>query len=446
MLLDASRTDKFSERNPGYASNEDSNKGSPAKKRELQTVYIPPEEQEKLLERYRHVVVQDFEDGYHMSVEEREKMQKENKSFFILKKNFTKKIRKLDKFIEAYRVCLDIIDEIANTNGIYDPDKFREMVFSGKIKINGLDFPKFQGKGKKNINWKFVTQCIENKNIDISSIFNNDDEDDDIKLTDDRELIQDKELEYILRPMTKEEERIADRCVTDPEDAANHGAARISNKGQHKKFMKRYPQFVHAVKNIYSDDTRSNIHVWDLEESQLEAIQEYDALYGKKGAGIQRPVFSGNILKQSDVDAYLFAVKQYEDATQLVEYNGRYITRDEYENIKLKEELESAGYNIRNLYDNRKKEKALEKAKENDRKRIKKLRNMLAEVQKRSDKREELGEEIDSKENGGVNKKKKKNKKGKKKAKAYDRIILDAAGVGDKDMKSYKKRMKNMKL
>ena len=90
--------------------------------------------------------------------------------------------------------------------------------------------------------------------------------------------------------------------------------------------------------------------------------------------------------KSSDVDAYLYAMEQYEKETTLVEYNGRYITEEELDDIKIKEMLEKNGYNLRNLYDNRERAKRIDKAKANDRKRIRQLRKMLAAVQERSEK------------------------------------------------------------
>ena len=70
-------------------------------RRKIKEVYIPPEELDRLKIEYSRVVVQDFEDDYHNTKEEREAMRQRYEKFFHLKRNFTKKIRRLDKYIEA---------------------------------------------------------------------------------------------------------------------------------------------------------------------------------------------------------------------------------------------------------------------------------------------------------------------------------------------------------
>ena len=169
IVLNADRDEKFLEEHGDLIENarENEDESAPVRERRIREVYIPPEEKERLLEMYTHVVVQDFEDEYHMSHEEREKMKEHYEKFFRLKKGFTKKIRKLDKYVEACRLCMDIIRDTAESNGIYDPDEFVNMVLRGQASINGLNFPKFQGKGKKLINWEYVAEFIYDKDKDI---------------------------------------------------------------------------------------------------------------------------------------------------------------------------------------------------------------------------------------------------------------------------------------
>ena len=59
-------------------------------KRKIKEIYIPPDEEEKLLDQYSKVVVQDFEDDYHMTKEERESLRERYSKFFRLKRNYTK--------------------------------------------------------------------------------------------------------------------------------------------------------------------------------------------------------------------------------------------------------------------------------------------------------------------------------------------------------------------
>ena len=83
------------------------------------------------------------------------------------------------------------------------------------------------------------------------------------------------------------------------------------------------------------------------------------------------------------------------------------ITLEEIKEIQVKEALESAGWNIRVLYDNQTKEKKLKKIMKADKKREKKLKEQLTKVQNRSKRR--MGLDID--EESSKKKKKKKNKK-----------------------------------
>ena len=100
-------------------------------------------------------------------------------------------------------------------------------------------------------------------------------------------------------------------------------------------------------------------------------------------------------------------------------------------------------------------QKKLEKTRSRQSKEIKSLKKMLSELKdkQKATNIEGLTGTIESIDVGGdqVNKKKKKKKKSKGKGKKqkemekhFDRLILDAVGSDDKDMKSYEKRMKNM--
>lgn len=446
IVMDASKNEKYLKEHGELFENaeEDVEESSSVRKRQVREVYIPPEEVERLLEVYSHVVVQDFEDEYHMSKEERDKMRETYDKFFRLKRGFTKKIRKLDKYVEACRLCMDIIEDTAETNGIYDPDKFKAMVLNGQATINGLNFPKFQGKGKKNINWEYVAEFILDKTRDVRELVDREQLSEDSLEIDEDDLFTEEELEEILRPLSDEELYIRSGIALNPEDAAP-GAAMYMSKKDRKELIKVFPSYIKTMKSAKKSisNRKSNSMVWQLDQDQLQFIQEYDAkIQGKKST--EPPKFKGDASKQSDVDAYLYAMDQWEKEHTLVEYNGRYITLEEMEDIRVKELLESSGWNLRNLYDNKDRAKRIQKAKENDKKRIKQLKDMLAEIQKRSDARD-AGEDVDSNKGNKVNKKKKKKgKKGKKKAKKFDQIILDAVGADDENMQLYKKRMENM--
>lgn len=444
IVLNADRDEKFLEEHGELIENarENDYESAPVRERKIREVYIPPEEKERLLGMYTHVVVQDFEDEYHMSYEEREKMKEHYEKFFRLKKGFTKKIRRLDKYVEACRLCMDIIRDTAETNGIYEPEKFINMVLQGQATINGLNFPKFQGKGKKLINWEYVAEFIYDKDKDIRELTERDELAEETMIFTQDELFDSEELEDITKPLTEKEKYERSGAVFNP-DEFDQECAQFMTKKDRKNLIKIFPGYVKVMKDIKksASDARKNSKIWQLDQDQLQFIEEYDAkVRGSKAS--QPPVFKGEATKQSDVDAFLYAMQQWEEENTLVEFNGRWITKEDLHDLEYKRILEESGWNLRNLYDNKEREKKLQKAKENDKKRIRQLKKMLAEIQDRTDRRDS-GEDID---NNKINKKKKKkNKKAKKKSKKYDEIILDAVGSDDENMKMYKKRIENMK-
>lgn len=445
IVLNASKDEKYLEENGDMFERSPDEEDETAHKshRTIREVYISPEEKEQLLELYTSSVVQDFEDEYHMSRDERDHMKEKYEKFFRLKKGFTKKIRKLDKYVEACRLCMDIIKDTAESNGIYDPEKFEHMVLTGEASINGLNFPKFQGKGKKSINWEYVAEFILDPSKDIRELVSRDELADESMQIDEEGLFSSGELDNIIRPLTEDEEKERKSSIFNPEDLDGECAQYISKKDR-KNLIKVFPGYVKMMKGMKksASNSRKNSMIWQLDQAELQFIEEYDAkVNGKKASSI--PEFHGEANKQSDVDAYLYAIEQWEEENTLVEFNGRWITKEELHDIQYKKMLEDAGWNIRNLYDNKEREKKLAKAKANDKKRVRQLKKMLAEIQERTDRRE-AGEDLES-ENGINKKKKKKSKKAKKKSKKFDEIILDAVGAEDENMKAYEKRMKKMK-
>lgn len=441
LILDASLNEDYKKNNPNAFKSEDDDDSSPRRKRELREVYIPPDELKKMREIYSKVVVQDFDDEYHMSKEERTRMQEQYEKIFTLKKGFTKKIRRLDKFVEAYRLCIQIVNELAESNGIYDPDTFRKMAFSGEIEIGGVTFPKFQGKRKKHINWKYVAECIIDPSKNVMDLINWDQEERDSSMVH-VEPLSDDEMKRIMAPYTEEDKK--HQFLNIFEDISKDGIATRVTKKDRKKLIKLFPNYIGQLKNMRGRNNvseRKKSHVWQMEQDQLDFIREYDAKY-RNGKEQGEPVFDGNVLSNESVRAFVYRMEEYERETTLVEYNGRYITQEELEDLRIKEMLESNGYNLRNLYDNKEQEKRNRKASENDRKRIKRLRKMLAEIQERKEERESgVGGST------GVNKKKrkhKKGKKGKKMSRKMDKVILDAVSPEDENMKMYKKRMETM--
>ena len=424
-------------------------------RRKIKDVYISPEEIEELRDRYSKVVVQDFEDDYHISREEREAMRKRYEKFFRLKRNYTKKIRRLDKYIEACRLAVEIIMDTAEANGVMDPDDFITEVLTGKIVINGLTVPKYQGKGKKTLNWDYIMQFILDPSRDIDEIINNQDvskckevvEVEDTSTPE--EVMSDEDYEAFINLIKSNKE--PNKSFYDGSDG--EGFATVESDKQRKGLLKICPNYSKKLKAMY--DKGRNVdrgYMWQLEDEDLQWIREFKEEAARKN-GDSRPEFTGSIMDDDAVGRYLFELEEWENDHELVKYGQNMITKEQKSEINFKNLLESSGYNLRNLYGNRERQKKLEKARSKQSKEIKSLKKMLEELKSKQEKTnlEGLNGTIEVKDIGGdqVNKKKKKKKKAKgKKAKEmekhFDNMILDSIGATDKDMKSYEKRMKKM--
>lgn len=449
IILDASRNSEYMEdmKEKGVLK-EPEDKFTQAK-RKLQSVYISPEEEAQLREMYSHVVVQDFEDEYHMPREEREKMRAQYEKFFRLRNNYTKKIRQIDVFIEACRLCLDIVRDIAENDKIMSPEKFVKMALRGDIEINGVNFPKYQGKGgKKRIDWNTVAAYILDDTKDPKAL---------LDISDPRAAIEEEyltahdtfteeELDKILGEGDPEMEKAMEQRGFFNEEDYGGRVAVFTSKKMLKELMKASPSYQRVVKDMCRREDvkrKSNAMIWELDQNDMKYIEEYDAkISGKKKDG--PPEFKGSIMNEDDVNAYLYAMEQYERETTLVEYNGRYITQEELDDIKYKQMLEENGWNLRNLYGNRDRAKKRKDQERADQKKIKRLKKMLEKIQERKDANKESDGLYEDKKSGVNTKKKKAKKKSKKKSKQYDELILDAAGVDDDDIEGYKKRMENM--
>lgn len=449
IVMNASKNEDFVKENEDLINsvhqNEDGSSEFSANSSIVKGAYIPPEEAAKLLEMFGTSVVQDFEDDYHLTKKERDEMQERYQKFFKLKKGFTRKIRKLDKFVQAYRLCIEIINDIAATNGIYSPEKFREKALSGAIKIEGLTFPKFQGKKKKKINWEHViSEYILDPTRDIR------------ELTEAEEIAKETQhdtyelpnevVDELFQPKSQEEEDLEDfKASIGKVGGAITGEM---SKKEQKWLAKKCPVFIqHArdVSKMSGESTRSKMHAYDTDDTELELIRAYDdKIMGANS--LDMPKFSGDFNDTDAVDAYLLALDEYEKQTSFVAYNGRMITEEKAEELAYIGALEAAGWNVRNLYDNKDRDKENLKAEKAEKKRVDALRKMLSDAQLKENLRKKgfTDKEIEAymrkrEEQGSKNKKKKKKAKD-----AMSSVILDATKSHCKSFKKYKKKMERM--
>ena len=376
--------------------------------------YIPPHRLAKMEETYGVSIVHDFGDEYHLTDEEREAQNNYYKLFARLNK-CKRKYRKINEFVDCARISLQCLQAVADNNTVYTPDEFMTLVMKEKLIVNGWFYPKYNGRDRKQLSWDYITEFILS-DTDSKELLK--------QKTNEYEFLSDDELEEEAKVLFSEEEYNEIFKEPDPdqtyreevhvidldEEKFDKGSNIViySDKSDTKDFLKAAPELLLVAKEIRKEmksEEHVNRYVSDIRKDDIEAIEEYDNKR-KFVSDSDIPKFTGDITNDKDYHKYLRELKLYEETQIKVNYNGKMRSEEEIKELQLKEALESAGWNIRVLYDNQLKEKKLKKALKADKKREKKLKEQLTKVQDRSKRR--MGIDIDDQ---AKKKKKKKNKK-----------------------------------
>lgn len=371
-------------------------------------VYIPEYHLKKMLASYGEVVVHDFGDDYHLSEEERLKKSKYYRAFKELA-CCKKKIRKITDYIKTVRIALHCLDLVAADNDMIDPMKFKRLVLTGKIELVGFTLPKYIGKDKKEISKKYLTEFI---------LSGKDPEDflpkQDSYMTDEEKveqatiLFDEDQIEDIQNGYSDEEQEAQAQFfdLEEGTDQLDSISIALSEK-RTKKLLKNEPALLGAIKDMQKKgDVRDNLQAYghDYSEEDFEKIDRYDRKHGYTVDSISVPEFHGDIMNDRDFDRYMYELTEWEESHVKAFYQGKNRTLEEIDLLILKADLEENGWDIRKLYGNREKKRALEKAIKKDKKEERKLKDKLIKVQDRRNRR--MGKEP---------KKKHKKKEGKRK-------------------------------
>lgn len=415
------------------------------------TVFIPEKRIQQMKDEYNCVVVHDFGDEYHLSEEERIAKNK----FYEAFKRFSKckhKYRKLDEYVVAMREAIRCLEFVAENNGVYSPDEFKKMFFRNKIYVNGLVFPEFKGREKKQISWEYLTEFILS-DADPKDILPSK-KADEIYTSDDYEameevLFDEGELDKILAPETEDDIQRKNLYFDVDEDEPTGDTVIFLNHKKSRKFIKAQPEFLYEIKEMRRDSRKIDKlsrYVYDLTSEDIEAIADYDQEHNYQSSS-DIPEFTGDMTKDSDYRKYLLALEEFEQTQIKDNYHGKLKTLEQIQELELKQVLENHDWNIRNLYENKEKEEKLRKIQKKEKKREKELRKKLVEVQNRRKRR--MGEDVQEESKKGKKKKKKNKSDGKKKDKQIekykkeaseniDEFLLAAAGRTTGDFKDYK--------
>lgn len=437
------------EREEKYGIVDDDNISEPSHRyhREIEEVYIPDNEAEMLKKVYSRTVVQDFEDIFHYSEEERNRFKSEHEKLYLLRGRRIK-CPKLSEYVKTYRLCLDVIEEFANNNNLIQSEDFLERVLRGKIHIHGLKFPKCVKRGNKKFNWEIIVSYITDRSKDPEELDALFEEASDIVIETDAEDI----------PIPEAIVDIVEKCGEEDEDNVDYIDQpslflRESKKSDKKALRKLFPELDKAINNQFKKERSKNMAHYSrntLYNDDMDAIRRYDMKHGYKK---RMPKFKGDFLNDKDVERYLEKLDDYIEDNTMIQFNGKIYTPEEYDTLRLKQVLEESGWDLRKCFVDKDAERRKRKQAKKDKKKEEKIKKLLSDIQKRKEDRDQKLKGLPQ----GINvekyekqmkkrSKKKKDNKSKKGRKKYERMMLNATtSKRYKNLKRYKKEMEEMK-
>ena len=366
---------------------------------------------QEFTELYSTTIVHDFgkNDDYHLSEKERESRNQFYKAFAKLR-NTKSKFKTLNGFVNKYRLCLECLKVVAENNGVYAPEKFYDMVLRGKIKVNGLQFPIYDKKDKKNINWDFVAEFIASgKDVsELDKLLNNINDSDDVD-----EILSDDEIREVSEDIEADETSIFMPFYDDDSDVNRDDIATVPSKKETKELIRMAPQLVRSVKEVTKrqrrrQNTQSRLQsfVYEMQESDFEYLERMDAKRGYESSS-DIPKFKGDIMNRKDYKKYLLSLQNYEENNITENYHGSMKTKAEIREIEIKNLLEENGWNVRKLYKDGEKEKKLKKAYKANKKQEERLKKKLMAIQnKNSTMKNKYGKKVTFNAKGKKKKKK----------------------------------------
>ena len=403
---------------------------------------------------YEDVVVHDYGDDYHKTEEE---LESEN-AFFRTYRTIAgrkKKYNSLPKFIDATRNCLQFLYTVAENQQIYEKDEFISMWANKDIEINGMYLPKYNGKDKKRLNWSALSEYILSDG-DPSEFL----KEEEAPMIDSEEaldrqiatLFTVKEYEDIVESSIRQMANPNEEGFVDVDEKSTIDGRPIaieSSKKSRKRLMEDNPGFSITLKETFRNSQKLNDFskqmVYDMHNDDLDAIRKYDETYGVESAQ-DVPILHGSIMDDDDYQDYNDALEDWDVDNTLVDYFGKTMTREEYNDSLIKEHMEAAGINIRVFWNEKRKEKRLKEYLKKERERERRLQLELSKtsesLKKKKDKLRKMSD-ADIKKLLKDEKKKTRDfekplrKAKKKKKKKLDQFLLGPSGK--KSFKEYKK-------
>ena len=402
---------------------------------------------------YEDVVVHDYGDDYHKTEEE---LESEN-AFFRTYRTIAgrkKKYNSLPKFIDATRNCLQFLYTVAENQQIYEKDEFISMWANKDIEINGMYLPKYNGKDKKRLNWSALSEYILSDG-DPSEFL----KEEEAPMIDSEEAL-DRQIATLFT--VKEYEDIVESSIRQMANPNEEGFVDVdakstidgrpiaieSSKKSRKRLMEDNPGFSITLKETFRNSQKLNDFsrqmVYDMHNDDLDAIRKYDETYGVESAQ-DVPILHGSIMDDDDYQDYNDALDDWDVDNTLVDYFGKTMTREEYNDSLIKEHMEAAGINIRVFWNEKRKEKRLKEYLKKERERERRLQLELSKTSESLKKKKARLRKMSDADIKKLLKKEKKKtrdfekplrKAKKKKKKKVDQFLLGPSGK--KSFKEYK--------
>ena len=427
--------------------------GKQVMRRALDKIKLSASQLDDLTNQYSFAITQDFNDVYHMTEEDRETMRNLTEPINEFKQKFSRKIRKLDKYVEAVRGWWDVVVFYSTHNApLWEPEDFQNAVLKGDIIIDNLYFPEYTGKGKKRIDWDtIVTEYIQGDRDPKELLKQGDRVDDNTeqkilaRMSDEEQIVylfgSKDEFDKIMEPPTEEELIRWSRAIDDLNVDDNVGST--LTKKESKQLQKLIPTTYRNIKESLKVNAKARRIYNDVNLSDMEWIEEYDEKMFKKNHGAI-PVWDGKMKHYKD---FMDAMDQWEYENILIEYNGRYMSQEEIDELETRDfVINTMGSKANVVFRDKDEEKFLKRLERHDKRKKKKIKKLLSEIHDReklinAGKYKEVLEKelVKSKENKKLKKKKKKNKK--KNKKFAEQLTLDAFGRSEKTWDEYDRNM-----
>ena len=300
---------------------------------------------EKLEQTYSCVYVHDYGDEYHLTEEERKKKFRFYEAQELVMKN-RKIYNRLPDYIEAMRRVMAAVDIIAEANSmrISNYEKFRHKVLAGKIKISGINFPKYRGKDRKRLDGKFISEWILDPDKDIAELMEYYETPKSVISLEDEENGA-TAFEKLMGPGVYE--WLNANPVTDDDPFAY--AAVVKKKSKMNKIIDSKPEFKMAFKQLAHAERRKQStmeqYAFYTTREEFESVSKHDAELGYNTKS-HMPKFKGDIRNDKDYKAYMEELDAWEYENTYVKYNGRNIPIDDYNHMRFKDIAERNGWNV----------------------------------------------------------------------------------------------------